>query len=427
MIMKIFAIFLVLSVTLIKGENLRIHRIDKLGSHSPTSPRFDHKEARAEAKIVFSELAKENHWDFTQSSDSEIFTDEGLANLDVIIFDNNSGLMLNETEKQAFEKWVHNGGGVVGIHGVTHAHKHVNESNKAEWPFWYRLWGVLHKTGPKNGPKGRRGYGDWIQMENTTEKVWHHHLPKRWQLNKVEWYFWNYHRNFESKNIIATAEAKMNQPELPSYYPVTWHQEFEGGRIWYTNMGHYAENFRQKEFIQHVLDGIEWVAGNDANIDAIPESLKRRAIGAKNSLFEKLSGKLMEVMSADGPVKAIEVCGNEAMKMAHQTGKEFNLKIGRTALKLRNPKNAPPAWALPLFSQAQQKPLYQKLSQHQASALFPIRLKAQCLTCHGDKKLIPQNVQKKLKERYPKDDATGFKVNDLRGWFWVEMELESNN
>ena len=50
-----------------------------------------------------------------------------------------------------------------------------------------------------------------------------------------------------------------NQPLLPEYYPVTWCQEYEGGRVWYTNMGHYAENFRQEEFIQHLLDGINWV------------------------------------------------------------------------------------------------------------------------------------------------------------------------
>ncbi|QXD25792.1 ThuA domain-containing protein [Opitutia bacterium ISCC 51] len=28
-------------------------------------------------------------------------------------------------------------------------------------------------------------------------------------------------------------------------------------------MGHYAENFRQKEFIQHLLDGINWAAGKE--------------------------------------------------------------------------------------------------------------------------------------------------------------------
>ena len=42
----------------------RIHRTDKLGEHSDTSPRFDHTEARAEATLVFPELAKKQGWGF---------------------------------------------------------------------------------------------------------------------------------------------------------------------------------------------------------------------------------------------------------------------------------------------------------------------------------------------------------------------------
>jgi type 1 glutamine amidotransferase len=246
------------SFTFLNGS-LRVHRTDALGEDSPTSPRFDHTEARAEAKLVFPELAKKYDWDFTQSSDSEIFTDVGLKNIDVIILDNNTGILFTEKQKQAFENWIRNGGGVVGIHGATHAHKGVDENNHAEWPFWYAMWGVLHKTGPKEGPLGRRGYADQIHIINAADP-WSRNLPKQWIFDKVEWYFWNYHKSYSDKQIIAIAEVKTNQPELPEYYPVTWCQDYEGGRVWYTNMGHYAENFRQQAFVQHLVDGIHWVA-----------------------------------------------------------------------------------------------------------------------------------------------------------------------
>jgi len=247
---------LTLSISPNVMAQLRVHRIDKLGEHSKSSPRFDHKEARAEAKRVFPKIAQKQGWNFTQSSDSEIFTDKGLKDIDVIVFDNNSGILFNDSEKRAFEKWVRNGGGVVGIHGATHAHKGVNEKNEAEWPFWYGMWGVLHKTGPREGPRGRRGYPDWVVMESDIGT----RLPKRWRLEKVEWYFWNYHRSFDRAQVIATAEVKENQPRLPDDYPVSWKHKYQGGRVWYTNMGHYAENFHQQEFIRHVVDGIAWVA-----------------------------------------------------------------------------------------------------------------------------------------------------------------------
>jgi len=256
-LVKIIYLLSALGASIAMGDGLRIHRIDKLGAHHPRSPRFDHVEARAEAKKVFLQLASLHNWNFTQSSDSEIFTEEGLREIDVIVFDNNSGLLLNDVEKQCFENWLRNGGGVVGIHGVCHAHKGVNDQNEADWPFWYGLWGVLHKSGPKEGPMGRRGYADWVRMVSDQDE-WTRHLPERWQFEKVEWYFYHYHANFEQVHVIATADVKQNQPELPGYYPVSWCQDYEGGRIWYTNMGHYAENFHQKEFSQHVVDGIEW-------------------------------------------------------------------------------------------------------------------------------------------------------------------------
>ena len=251
---------LTLSISPNLMAQVRVHRIDKLGEHSKSSPRFDHAEARAEARLLFPQIAERQGWNFTQSSDSKIFTDEGLKEIDVIIFDNNTGVLFNDSEKSAFERWVQNGGGVVGIHGATHAHKGINENNEAEWPFWYGMWGVLHKTGPREGPLGKRGYADWIVMEKGIDPFWTRHLPERWRLEKVEWYSWNCHSNFCTGHVIATAEAKKNQPALPDYYPVTWKREYQGGRVWYTNMGHYAENFHQREFIQHVLDGIAWAA-----------------------------------------------------------------------------------------------------------------------------------------------------------------------
>ncbi len=253
--MKTLPLLLLLALNLNSFADLRVHRIDKLGADSPSSPFFDHTEAREEATRVFPEIAKQNGWDFSQSSDSERFTDAGLREIDVLIFDNNTGILFNASEKIALEKWVHAGGGVVGIHGAVHAHKGIGDNNQAEWPFWYGLWGVLHKTGPKEGPNGRRGYADWIVMEVESDS-----LPIRWQFDKVEWYVWNYHPYFHESTILAIAEVQTNQPELPAYYPVSWRKPCQGGRVWYTNMGHYPENFHQSEFVQHLIEGVNWVA-----------------------------------------------------------------------------------------------------------------------------------------------------------------------
>ena len=152
-----------------------------------------------------------------------------------------------------------------------------------------------------------------------------------------------------------------------------------------------------------------------------PQSIDK-AIEAKDALFDELSGKLKQVLTTRGPVAAIEVCGQEARNMTQSVGESLGLKIGRTAWKLRNSANQPPQWAKPLLEKATEKPLFTPLPNHRTGALFPIKLKAQCLICHGEKMFIPGNVQEELAKRYPKDQATGFRVDELRGWFWVEVD-----
>ena len=54
---------------------------------------------------------------------------------------------------------------------------------------------------------------------------------------------------------------------------------------------------------------------------------KRVAIAAKakDALFAKLSGRLMEVLESGGPVAAIDVCSKEASSIAEAVGKDHGV------------------------------------------------------------------------------------------------------
>jgi hypothetical protein len=90
-------------------------------------------------------------------------------------------------------------------------------------------------------------------------------------------------------------------------------------------------------------------------------------------------------------------------------------------LKLRNPQNQPPAWAQDLFDRSVAEPTFLENKHGEFAALLPIKLQAQCLLCHGSGEQVPANVKNALAQRYPNDQATGFKEGDLRGWFWIEV------
>ena len=145
------------------------------------------------------------------------------------------------------------------------------------------------------------------------------------------------------------------------------------------------------------------------------------AVAARDALFERLSARLTAVVSKDGPAAAIAVCQSEAPTIAETVGREKNVRIGRTALKLRNPKNQPPEWAASTIAQKPGNPVFFAGPEGKLGTLLPIRLKAQCLTCHGPAETLPPPVRAALSERYPSDQAVGFAEGDLRGWFWVEV------
>ena len=149
--------------------------------------------------------------------------------------------------------------------------------------------------------------------------------------------------------------------------------------------------------------------------------LQVRAEAARADLFARLSGRLQEVMKAQGPAAAMEVCHAEAPALARAVGEAHGVRIGRTSWKLRNPGNAAPAWAQAAVAVRRGEPLLQSTPEGGLQALFPIRLAEGCLRCHGEAATLPPDVRQALRTHYPADQATGFKAGDLRGWFWVEV------
>lgn len=147
---------------------------------------------------------------------------------------------------------------------------------------------------------------------------------------------------------------------------------------------------------------------------------REKALAARDAMFTSLKARLMEVVGSDGPAAAIEVCSKEAPQIAQQVSQEHGLTIGRTSFRLRNADNAAPEWATQLVKNRVAEPTY-LAKDGKFAALLPIRIQTQCLVCHGFDEAMPPEVKDALAQHYPKDQATGFKDSDLRGWFFVEV------
>lgn len=158
-----------------------------------------------------------------------------------------------------------------------------------------------------------------------------------------------------------------------------------------------------------------------ADMSADQKTQRARAEAARDSLMQKLVGRLMAAMKTTGPVGAISVCKEAAPAISAAVGEETGVRIGRTSFKLRNPDNAPPTWAEASITARAAEPTWFALANGDLAGLMPIRIMPLCTQCHGDPTQMEEALRAALTTHYPEDEATGFGVGDLRGWFWVEV------
>jgi hypothetical protein len=163
-----------------------------------------------------------------------------------------------------------------------------------------------------------------------------------------------------------------------------------------------------------------------APADVPPEVVASREAVQKFSAT--LKEALQEAVKSGGPVNGIAVCHDKAGQIATDLSQQLGMTVGRTSLKVRNSTNAADDWELAVLKQfdarkAQGEPAdkleFFEVTDHGGQKTFrymkAIPTGALCLNCHGEN--LKPEVDAKLKELYPNDQARGFKEGDLRGAF----------
>jgi type 1 glutamine amidotransferase len=180
------------------------------------------------------------------SESASAFSDERLARYRAVVFLNTSGDVLDVSQRAAFERFVQRGGGFVGIHSAS--------DTEYDWPWYGRLVGAYFH----NHPAIQRA-ALLVDRDDASTA----HLPVRW-LRTDEWY------NFRDTSweplqvLIRLDESSYTGGTMGAMHPITWRHGFDGGRAWYTAMGHTDESYAEPAFRQHLLEGIKWAAGISA-------------------------------------------------------------------------------------------------------------------------------------------------------------------
>jgi hypothetical protein len=155
----------------------------------------------------------------------------------------------------------------------------------------------------------------------------------------------------------------------------------------------------------------------------LEDTLRNYAMQTKGVLGKNL----MNAINKQGTEKAIEFCSTKALVLTDSMGTALNVTIKRVSDQPRNPLNFANEDETAFIKELKEKmakseKLTSKIteSNDKTIAYFPIETNAMCLQCHGSKDSdIKPNVLKKIALLYPKDQATGYKENQIRGIFVV--------
>jgi len=192
-------------------------------------------------------LAEQHSFQVDASEDSSVFTDENMARYDVVIFLNTTGDILSEDQQAVFERFIAGGGGFVGVHSAT--------DTEYDWPWYGQLVGAYFAGHPAVQEATLR-IVDPTHPSTTS-------LPASWTRTD-EWYNFRDGPGPNINVLINLDETTYSGGEMGASHPAAWYHTFEGGRAWYTALGHTEESYSEPLFLEHLLAGIRWAAGLEA-------------------------------------------------------------------------------------------------------------------------------------------------------------------
>ena len=188
-------------------------------------------------------LGQENGIAVDATEDAAAFTDANLKKYNAIVFLSTTGDVLNDPQQDALQRYVEAGGGWVGIHSAT--------DTEYDWPWYGKLAGAYFTSHPLN-PNVRKATFRVLDRTHVSTRG----LPAVWPREDE---FYNFRNISPDIHVLVDIDETTYQGGTNgANHPMSWYHEYDGGRAWYTNMGHTEETFTEAPFLQHLLGGLRW-------------------------------------------------------------------------------------------------------------------------------------------------------------------------
>jgi type 1 glutamine amidotransferase len=211
-----------------------------------------HHESVHAGVLAIQELGVRNFFDVVYFDNPAGFTDKYLSQFQVVIFLNTTGDIFDTAQQKVMERFIQSGKGFVGIHSAS--------DTEYDWEWYTKLVGRMFYIHPPvqtaklkildNKFPGLQGFADgrlWTDEEYQfgPEKVTDLHyilgVDETTYNPKVDW------------------GAKKGEG-MGAMHPLAWYHEYDGGRSFYTALGHLPISFSDPAFLNHIYAGILYAA-----------------------------------------------------------------------------------------------------------------------------------------------------------------------
>jgi uncharacterized protein len=211
-----------------------------------------HHESINEGVTAIKQLANRHTFSVDWQENASVFSDKGLEKYQAVIFLNTTGNILNEEQQAAFEKFIKAGKGFVGIHSAS--------DTEYDWAWYGKMVGMYFKIHP--------------QQQTAYLKVDDSNFPGMERFPKKllwtdEWYEFKTPANAADLKILVSVDEKSYDPKAKwgdnegkgmGMHPISWYHNYDGGRAFYTALGHIPAIYSDQTFLDHVYGGIYWAA-----------------------------------------------------------------------------------------------------------------------------------------------------------------------
>jgi cytochrome c len=194
------------------------------------------------------QLGTQNNFTVEATEDAAQFNDANLARFKAVIWLSTTADVLDANQQAAFERYIRAGGGYVGVHAAA--------DTEYDWAWYGGLVGAYFSSHPAIQPVR-------VRIEDTTHPSTAG-LPATW--NRTD-ELYNYRTNPRATtHVLANLdETSYTGGTMNGDHPISWCRAYDGGRSWYTGLGHTIESYSEANFRTHLLGGIRYAAQGTGN------------------------------------------------------------------------------------------------------------------------------------------------------------------